>query len=114
MDQQVQKITPDYKRIFSDILRKKQPNQKKEISSMLQKSSFISLEIIKLNQAIFGKKSADDFTFNKRQRSYDLDTIIQILKFQKKGMFTHTEISRRFGISRNTISKWNKQFLLTD
>ena len=53
MDQKVQKVNPDYKAIFTDIIFKKFGKVTEEFSFYLKKDTLSVLEIIDLNNKIF-------------------------------------------------------------
>ncbi|KMQ64780.1 hypothetical protein ACM46_11145 [Chryseobacterium angstadtii] len=93
---------PDYKKIFEDIIEMKFPDKRLKCSAILSKRTLTSLDIIILNDLLFGKKIAN----NQKFKSYDEATILTILKFQKKHNLSNVQLSKKFKISRNTISKW--------
>lgn len=41
-------------------------------------------------------------------KSYDLNSVLEILKFQQKNNYTNTYTADKFKISRNTVAKWRK------
>ena len=102
---------PNYKLIFSDILDKKYPEKKKECEDLLRKNDLSVLNILELNQKIFGVNK-DTQIFNQKCRAYKKSDILQILDYQKNNNLTNTELANHFKISRNTISKWKKVFLV--
>lgn len=109
MDREKQKISqPYYKKIYSDLLTKKFPNKISECKSILSKQELSVLDIIQLNQLIFGhyEVSAD----NQRLRSYDDESILRILEYQKKNNLNNSQLSLHFKLSRNTIAKWKSSF----
>ena len=110
MDRQVQISKPDYKRIYSDILSKKYPEKKEECISLLEKQSLSNLDIIRLNDKIFGRDNANK-EFNQKYRSYQKSDILQILDYQKKYKLNNSQLANHFNISRNTVTKWKKMFL---
>lgn len=110
MDRQVQISKPDYKRIYSDILSKKYPEKKEECISLLEKQSLSNLDIIRLNDKIFGRDNANK-EFNQKHRSYQKSDILQILDYQKKYKLNNSQLANHFNISRNTVTKWKKMFL---
>lgn len=103
-------MVPDYKKIYTQILEKKFPNKKEEFIKTLQKEEFSSLDIIKINQKIFGTSSKETKQFNQMHRSYNEKAIIEILTYQKRNNFKNSQIADHFKISRNTIAKWKKEF----
>ncbi|MDF2553960.1 MAG: uncharacterized protein K0R77_3235 [Chryseobacterium sp.] len=103
----MKKVTPDYKRIYSDIISKKYPSRKLDCTDLLEKSDLSVLDIIELNRKIFGSKSQQ---FNQKHRSYKQSDILEILNYQKKHMINNTQLAKHFKISRNTIAKWKKLF----
>lgn len=109
MDREKQKITqPYYKKIYFDLLAKKFPDKVKECTSILSKAELGVLDIIQLNQRIFGhhEVSAD----NQRLRSYDDESILRILEYQKKYKLNNSQLSLHFKLSRNTIAKWKSNY----
>ncbi|PWN66561.1 transposase [Chryseobacterium oncorhynchi] len=111
MDRQIQKkiLKPDYKRIYNDLIDRKYPEKKIEFKSMLEKKTLSTLDIIKLNQRIFGEK--EDFILNQKHRSYDKTAILEILDYQKINKLNNKQLALKFNMSRNTIGKWKKIFL---
>lgn len=109
MDRKKQKISqPYYKKIYSDILTKKFPEKVNECKSILSKKELSILDIIQLNQQIFGYNEI--FSDNQRLRSYDNQSIVEILEYQKKYNLNNTQLSIHFKLSRNTIAKWKSKF----
>lgn len=100
---------PDYKQIYIDIVEIKFPEKKLECIKILEKEKLSALDVLHLNQIIFGKN-----TLSKRQkyRTYNKTDIMKILDFQKKHKLTNTQVALHFNLSRNTISKWKKLFLI--
>jgi len=105
MDKHIQITKPNYKRIYSDILLKKYPEKKDEMISLLEKQNFSGLDVIWLNEKIFGSDSP-------RHRSYHKSDILQILDYQKKHSLNNSQLANHFKISRNTITKWKKTFVV--
>lgn len=109
MDRKKQKITqPYYKKIYTDILTMKFPEKIDECNSILSKEELGILDIIQLNQRIFGSEEIS--SENQRLRSYDDETVIQILEYQKKYRLNNTQLSNHYKLSRNTITKWKIHF----
>jgi ATP/maltotriose-dependent transcriptional regulator MalT len=101
---------PDYKRIYQDILTIKYPEKKELCQEILSKAVLKSLDIIKLNNLIFGTVNKDHFSFNQKHISYDESSVLEILAFQKKFGYSNTEIAFHFKLSRNTIASWKRKF----
>ncbi|MGN7863545.1 helix-turn-helix domain-containing protein [Chryseobacterium sp.] len=109
MNKEKQKVTPPYyKKIYSDILVKKFPDKLNECKSILSKGQLNVLDIIQLNQRIFG--NSEIFSENQKLRSYDDQSILKILNYQKKHNLNNTQLSIHFKLSRNTITKWKSKF----
>lgn len=102
---------PDYKRIFLDILQKKYPHKIEEYEALLATENLSILNIINLNESIFDKDKESE-EFNQKLRSYNKSDILQILDFQKKHNLNNTQLARHFKLSRNTVAKWKKIFLV--
>ena len=111
MDKQVQKIRPNYKQIYLDILTDKFPEKLSVLEKFLKKKNFSSLDVIHINQLIFGN-SKGDMTESHKHRSYRKSDILQILKYQQENNLSNMKVAHHFKISRNTISKWKKEYKL--
>lgn len=105
----MEKILPDYKRIYTDILNKKFPHKQGECQSLLQKTYLSGLDIIALNKKIFNQ---DNFSarHNQKHRSYSDSDIMEMLEYQKKHKFNDSQLARHFSLSRNSVMKWKKMF----
>jgi len=102
--------TVNYKKIYTDILRKKFPEKEACCRNLLDKESLSVLDIIELNVRIFGKPDHPTQLSNQKLRSYNTSDILQILDYQKKGGLNNTTTAHHFKLSRNTITKWKKLF----
>ncbi|MDV7695505.1 helix-turn-helix domain-containing protein [Chryseobacterium soli] len=107
----MQNIKPNYIKIYSDIIHKKFPEKMDQCKNILQKESLSELDILELNQKIFGNSELDAELFNQRHRAYNETAIKQILKYQSKNKCNNTELARYFKLSRNTVTKWKKLFI---
>lgn len=114
MAKEIQLITkrtsPDYKRIYHEIIEKDCPEKNKDINAIFDKKIIKSYDIIELDMLINGTGSKKEQTFNQQHRAYDEDTIKYILDYQSKYALTNIKTSEIFRVSRNTISKWKKLF----
>jgi transcriptional regulator with PAS, ATPase and Fis domain len=109
MDFQTQKIRPDYKRIYTDLIFYKYSEKESACKSILQKKSLSNVDVIALNKLLFGNKELE---FNQKLKAYEKKDILKILLFQKKNNMNDSELSRELKISRNTIFKWKKKYLV--
>jgi len=111
MDREIQKIsTPDYRRIYHDIIVRKYPDKKEKCLPILEKSSLSALDIIRLNTMIFDTATKDALLFNQRHRSYRPAAIREILKYQIKNGLNNSQLATHFKLSRNTVAKWKKLY----
>ncbi|NIF06809.1 helix-turn-helix domain-containing protein [Chryseobacterium sp. Tr-659] len=101
---------PDYRRIYTDIINKKFPEKKDSCLYILNKEELSALDVITLNTIIFGSLDTESREFNQKHKSYDVDSIRKILDYKKNNNLSNIEMSKKFKLSRNTISKWNKFF----
>lgn len=102
---------PDYVKIYRDMIDMKFPEKEILCRNILNKNDKLSLlDIIKLNTLIFGKATNGN-TENQKYKSYDKETILYILNYQKKNKLSNIQIANHFKMSRNTISKWKKLFI---
>ncbi|UZT97983.1 helix-turn-helix domain-containing protein [Chryseobacterium fluminis] len=103
-------MRPNYKKIYTDLLLEKQPEKLKDekIKSLI--SDLTTAEkVLKFNELIFGLQGEDTVN-NHKLRSYDKQTIIKILQYQKKHNLSKRFTAMKYGISRTTIQKWHKDF----
>jgi len=56
------------------------------------------------------KSDKEKIRDNQKLKSYDKNTILQILDYQKKHHLNNTELALHFKLSRNTVAKWKKIF----
>lgn len=108
----VKKTIPDYKRIYTDMIQKKYPHKKEECRTILEKNKLTTLDILKLNNIISDVHDCVVCISNQKHKSYDSETIIKILKYQKKNKITNYQTAVYFNMSRNTITKWKKKYLV--
>ena len=104
--------SPNYKRIYSDIINIKYPDKKELCSNLLSKSKLSTLDIIEISRILFTINSEENLGFNQRHRSYDKSTIFQILEYQRENKLNNTQLAKHFNLSRNTVTKWKNRFLL--
>ena len=110
MDRKIQRLKPDYRRIYMDIIDRKNPGKKEECTSLLSKDELSVLDILELNRRIFGNVVQNTEIANQRFRSYQESDILEILTFQKKNKLNNSQLAQHFKTSRNTIAKWKKLF----
>lgn len=112
MDQKTQKqISPNYKKIFEDIIKLKHPEKQSACEKILDKDELSFLDVLKLNTLIFDNHTKKQ---NTKYRSYDQSTILEILNFQKKNKLNNTQVANHFKMSRNTIAAWKNIFNTED
>ncbi|KMQ68564.1 transposase [Chryseobacterium sp. FH2] len=102
--------TPDYKKIYSDMINIKYPEKKEICDQLLSKANLSTLDIIEISRILFNKSSKESSGFNQRHRSYNKSTIFQILEYQKKNKLNNSQLAKHFKLSRNTVTKWKNQF----
>jgi DNA-binding transcriptional regulator YiaG len=101
-------IKPDYKKIYSDLLRKKYPHKVEECTILLNKDDLSILDIINLNKKISGNQDMEITKENQKHRSYNKEAILQILEYQSKNRLNNSQLANHFHLSRNTVAKWKK------
>lgn len=107
----MEKLKPDYKRIYIDVITKKYPHKMKECGSLLNKKELTVLDILELNKKIFGNTLKKHQEVNQKFKSYKESDILEILDYQKKNNLNNIQASNYFKISRNTIAKWRKMYI---
>lgn len=105
-------MKPNYKNIYQDIIRKKFPNKYEDCASILNKMELSDFDVINLNDKIFGVNDKDQESQNQKYRSYNQSTILEILTYQKKNRLNDSQLADHFKLSRNTVSKWKKMFVV--
>ena len=103
-------MIPNYKSIYLDIITKKFPSKKDTYKKILSKNTLTDYDVIVLNNELFS--TAENQTENQKLKSYTKETILKILDYQKDKKLNVTELSRHFSISRNTITKWRKTYIV--
>ena len=101
----------NYQQIFRDILDTKYPEKKKVCIPLLQNENLSAMDIVKINTEIFGI-SRENETSNQKHRSYHKSDILRILDYQKKYNCNNSRLANHFKLSRNTVAKWRKMFLV--
>ena len=101
----------NYQQIFRDILDTKYPDKKKVCIPLLQNENLSAMDIVKINTKIFGI-SRENETSNQKHRSYHKSDILRILDYQKKYNCNNSQLANHFKLSRNTVAKWRKMFLV--
>lgn len=104
-------MIPDYKQIYTDILTERFPEKIMDntIRNKLNRLDS-AIDVLKFNQLIFGEPEYSVGFNNQRLRSYDKESILKILEYQKRNKLTNVQLSNHFKISRNTITKWKAIF----
>ena len=102
---------PNYKQIYIDILNKKYSHKKAECNTILSKSIISGMDVIALNKIIFGTNEEIN-SFNRKHRSYSKSDILKILDYQKKNNLNNSQLAIHFSLSRNTIAKWKRMFII--
>ncbi|REC63989.1 helix-turn-helix domain-containing protein [Chryseobacterium pennae] len=104
------KSQPNYKLIYSDIIEQKFPHKKAECKRLLEKKMLSALDIMELNNRIFGSRDQNLKKINQKLRSYNESDIMGILDYQKNNRMNNLQIAEHFGLSRNTMTKWRRMF----
>ncbi|UHO40572.1 helix-turn-helix domain-containing protein [Chryseobacterium capnotolerans] len=99
---------PDFKKIYKDIITIKCPDKYNLCEYLLLKDELLALDILKLNTIIFGASEKK----NSQYHSYKRTDVLRILDYQKKNKLNNTQLAHHFKLSRNTIAKWRKIFLV--
>ncbi|MDC8099468.1 helix-turn-helix domain-containing protein [Chryseobacterium rhizosphaerae] len=105
-------VSVNYQKIYKDLIMKKFPEKMQEYDSFLLKDEFTGLDVIKINNLIFGDQSGSVQKLNQKLRSYNKHTILKIMDYQKRYKLNNSQLALHFNMSRNTIAKWKKQFVI--
>lgn len=80
------------------------------MQSLFVKEQCSTLDIVKINHILFGSLSRPMKDFNQKLKSYDSNSILEILNYQKKNKLNNFQLAAHFKLSRNTVTKWKKLF----
>jgi len=103
---------PRYNKIYFDLIERKFPEKLEECRVILAKDELSVLDIISLNKKLFGTKNRESEECNQKLRSYDESTILKILAYQRKNKLNNSQLAIHFKMSRNTVTKWKKLYLV--
>lgn len=93
------------------MIAKKYPDKAEACEPILSKKTLKTIDVVMLNNIIVGFDPTDIST-NQKLKSYDKDTVFEILRYQKKNKLNNKQTSLHFNISRNTLSSWKKKFMV--
>ncbi|MXS70660.1 helix-turn-helix domain-containing protein [Flavobacteriaceae bacterium W22] len=113
MDRKVQnrvRNIPNYKQIYLDMISKKYPEKVELCQSLFVKDHYSTLDIVKINRILYGSLNNPAMDFNQKLKSYDSNSILEILNYQKKNKLNNSQLAKHFKLSRNTVTKWKKLF----
>lgn len=116
MDEQVQNNrkksvnTPDYRKIYTEIIDRYHPHTRIHCEEYLSKETWTSMDVMTVNELIYGTSKKESLQFNQSHRSYDKATILKILEYQKKHELNNVQLANTFKLSRNTVAKWKMQY----
>ena len=96
---------PNYQKIFQHIIAKKFPEKQLQTKKLL-KQKMSSLDVIKISEILNSNVTSE----NQKHNSYDMHSILKILEIQRLNNMTNIDISEKYKISRNTVSKWKKLY----
>lgn len=94
----------NYKKIFQDAIELKYPEKKELCSLILTKEISDFYDVLRINKLIFGTDNKTN-----KHKSYDIVTVMKVLKYQKDNNLTNIETARKFNLSRNTVSAWKRK-----
>lgn len=103
---------PNYNQIYFDLIKIKFPEMLEQYRSLLEKKTLSVLDIIKLNDAIFGNPNLGGQNQNQKYKAYDKHAIFEILTYQKKNGLNNSQVARHFRLSNHTVAAWKKKFLV--
>ncbi|CAA7194062.1 helix-turn-helix domain-containing protein [Chryseobacterium potabilaquae] len=106
------KSTINYKRIFSDILDQKYPEKKEICKDLLNKEILSTIDIIDLNKRIFDTVDEKTESFNQNHKAYNQSSVLYILDYQKQNRLNNSQVAKHFKLSRYTLRKWKKRYLV--
>lgn len=99
-------MRPNYKKIYHDMLKLEHPEklQDPKIKELLEKLN-TSEDVLKFNEKLFQQSRE-----NQKLKTYDKKTMLKLLQYQKKHGHSTSYMSKKYKISRTTLSKWRMMF----
>ncbi len=85
-------------------------DSKVKFQDILNKDSLDELDVLTISEKISTTKKAK--SENGKYRSYNKSTILKILDYQKTNQLNNSQLAKHFNLSRNTVAKWKKMFLI--
>lgn len=102
---------PLYRKLYADMIRDKYPECEALCKHYFKKQHWTALDVLEVNQLLFSKKkNKQGVSVDQKHRAYDEESIKQILLYQQKNGLNNSQIANKYGLSRNTISKWRRLF----
>lgn len=103
-------MKPNYSKIYRDMLKLEYPEKLKEPKIIeLLKNLNTTEDVLNFNRRIF-KQSKESEENNQKLKTYDKKTMLKLLQYQQKHGFSTSFMSKKYKISRTTITKWKKTF----
>ncbi len=103
-------IKPDYKRIFKDMISHKYPHKLQISTAYLEKEELSDFDILQLSELLSESKNKEDIEFNQKHKSYNIESVKAILKYQEENKLNNTQTVIHFKMSKNTLKKWRNAF----
>lgn len=103
-------MRPNYKKIYQDMLKLEYPDKLKDpkIKELLGKLDTTE-DVLKFNERLF-KSSRESQKNNQKLKTYDKKTMLKLLQYQKKHGHSTSYMSKKYKISRTTLTKWKLMF----
>ena len=70
------------------------------------------MTVLKALKKIFGIGNRETQAENQKHRSYSKSDILKILDYQKKNNLNNSQLANHFSLSRNTVAKWKRMFII--
>lgn len=103
-------MQPDYKKIYSDLISEKFPLKLKDYQDFLNKKKLNCLDVIQINNLLFPNRELENSS--QKHKSYDQESILQILRYQREKELNNSQLARYFKLSRNTVALWKDKYKL--
>ena len=92
------------------MIAKKFPEKTELFSSVLEKEHLSLFDVLELSSLVSGIQKKETVAFNQMHKSYNRETIKEILKYQRENNLNNNQTAIHFKLSRNTLTKWKKAF----
>jgi hypothetical protein len=106
------RMKPNYTKIYKDLIayRKLYDRMTPAIADRINNIK-TAKDILDIENYLFGNMTGEnEQNINQQLKSYDEESIREILNDQKKNNLNNTQLAIKHNLSRNTVTRWKKVY----